>query len=381
MSVSATAGNAAPLSARRRARLRVFKLMMVVVAILFVEAFCGLFYKKLLSEPERAAVAPIRANAYSRAIQQPHPYTLITLSPGRSNDGYRQINDRGFRSSEVAMPKPPGRFRIFCLGGSTTYGTSVADPAKTYPAQLQAYLREKSGNPDIEVINAGISYACSFEVLSTFLYRVLPLEPDLVVVDASINDVEPLLMPEYAEDYTHWRQNWTAPSAPFWLRAALMSPTFSILYAKIAKPHTKAASYQKAKLNVHYLDKLDVSSEVLARKPTAYRRNLENLVLVAKGRGIKVMLANARNRDTQPHIERVYEMHREVTSDLSKTYGVAVCDFHSLGMRIPKSHFVNIRGGSDPNHLDAAGERMKAEIFGDTLLKSFPEALRRAAPE
>ncbi len=73
--------SAAPLSKRRRARRRLFKLLSVVVCYMFVEAFCFLLYTKILSPAERGAISPIRNNTYHLINNLPHPYTLITLNP------------------------------------------------------------------------------------------------------------------------------------------------------------------------------------------------------------------------------------------------------------------------------------------------------------
>jgi lysophospholipase L1-like esterase len=369
----------AQLSRKRAHRRKLFKLLSFVACYVALELVCALLYKRILSPAERGGISPLRNNTYNRINNIPHPYTLITLNPESRDYGEVQNNSLGFRSPETTVPKPPGVFRIFCLGGSTTYGTSVHKPEQAYPAQLGDFLRERTGNPKIEVINAGISYASSFEVLSTFLYRVLPLEPDLVIVDASLNDVEPLLLPDYAEDYTHWRRNWVRPAAPPWLRLALHSPMFSFFYAKLAQPHTQAASYQKTLLNVHNLESLELSPAVKARKPTAFRRNMENLILVAKGRGIKVMLVTGKNKKPIPHVDWVLALHRQVDEELSKKYDVPVCDFYHRA-QIADDHWVNAGGEPDINHLDAAGERLKAELIGGDVLSHFGSEIDRRAP-
>ncbi len=56
-------------------------------------------------------------------------------------------------------------------------------------------------------------------------------------------------------------------------------------------------------------------------------------------------------------------MHREVSDDLSKKYGVPVCDFHGRA-KIDDAHWVNAKGEPDINHLDLVGERQKAELIG-----------------
>ena len=57
----------------------------------------------------------------------PHRYVGFIPTPG-----FREKEERhdplGFRGRSFPQHKPPGEFRIFCLGGSTTYTSMVADP-------------------------------------------------------------------------------------------------------------------------------------------------------------------------------------------------------------------------------------------------------------
>jgi lysophospholipase L1-like esterase len=382
MSVASPAGSPAALAVRaqrRRARPLWFKVAILAFSYLLLEAGSALVYKLALTDPERAAIYARRADSFATTVQIPHPYTLIALNPRGIAYGRPQMNRLGFRSPETTVARPPGTARIVCLGGSTTYGTSVERPDQAYPAQMQEYLRRQLGRDGVEVLNGGISYGCSFEILSTFLYRVLPLDPDIVVVDCSINDIEPLLLPDYAEDYTHWRQNWAAPTIAPWLRVALHSPFVSVLYAKVARPHARAISYQKQKVDVLNIETLPLTPEIRARKATAYRRNIENLLLVARGRGIRVLLVTPKARFERPHFAWVFAQHRAILAELSRRYDAPLCDFYSR-FRLADEHWVDIRGNPDPVHLDAYGERLKGELVGADLLTHFGDVLRDQGP-
>jgi len=358
------------LSPHRRARRRVFVAVILVACYLLLEGVCVFVYKLGLTKAERGAISPLRHNAFETITWTPHPYTLITLNPKSKDYGLTQINSLGFRSPETSVEKLPGVVRIVCLGGSTTYGSSVPKPEQAYPAQMQEFLRQKTGHVKIEVLNGGIPYASSFEVLSTFLYRVLPLEPDLVVVDASLNDVEPLLHPTaYREDYTHWRQNWVYPGSPLGLRIALHSPFISILYAKLVQPHEQASSYQVYQIDAHNLQSMELTSEIKSRQPTAFKRNLGNLILVAQGHGIKVLLVNAKNLRPRPHVDWLLELHRQVMNDLARQYRVPVSDYFKR-FQGPPEHW------TDNNHLDEVGERLKAELVGGDVLAHFGNLLK-----
>ena len=80
--------------------------------------------------------------------------------PDKQSDHF--INSHGFRGPEISEDKPSNTFRVFVVGGSTTYGSGVND-ANTITALLQKKFDEKNQNQTVEVINAGFSAAKSLD--------------------------------------------------------------------------------------------------------------------------------------------------------------------------------------------------------------------------
>jgi len=66
------------------------------------------------------------------------------------------INSDGFRGSEITKIKPENTYRIFVIGGSTTFGTGVTDD-QTVPSYLQKLFDDTGIDFHIEIINAGIA--------------------------------------------------------------------------------------------------------------------------------------------------------------------------------------------------------------------------------
>ena len=110
-----------------------------------------------------------------------------------------RTNNAGFRDREVAMPKPPGLFRILCIGGSTTAEGETND--LTYPAFLDRKLREHFPPNSVEAINCGIFALHSFGELERFP-DYLALEPDVIVHYNFVNDL------------TYDLPNWLKPANP-----------------------------------------------------------------------------------------------------------------------------------------------------------------------
>jgi len=98
-----------------------------------------------------------------------------------------------FNRQSFLRDKPPDAYRVFCLGGSTTYGRPY-DDRTSFPGFLRAFLPEMDPSRQWEVINAGgISYASyRIDVLARELAQY---QPDLFVLYAGHN--------EFLEDRTY----------------------------------------------------------------------------------------------------------------------------------------------------------------------------------
>ena len=91
-----------------------------------------------------------------------------------------------FNAQRFSANKAPRTFRIFCLGGSTTYGRPYNDHT-SYVGWLRELLPLADDRRQYEVINAGgISYA-SYRVAS-LMDELCGYEPDLFVVYMGHNE-------------------------------------------------------------------------------------------------------------------------------------------------------------------------------------------------
>ena len=106
------------------------------------------------------------------------------------------INSEGFRGKE--LQKNPD-YRIFVIGGSTTFGAGATSDHTTIPGYLQQLVSEDFGNYDVEVINAGIPHAYSFSEKNLIKDKLLRYDPDLLIVYDGWNDLE--------HDYDHYEDS------------------------------------------------------------------------------------------------------------------------------------------------------------------------------
>jgi hypothetical protein len=105
------------------------------------------------------------------------------------------INTLGFRGQERAASLTAGVRRVIVTGDSITFGIGVND-GEAFPEQLQRQLVEQ-GMPnasdapdarDIEVWNAGVPGYAMADHLGLLRRRLLPLHPDLILLQLSRND-------------------------------------------------------------------------------------------------------------------------------------------------------------------------------------------------
>ncbi|KPK23678.1 MAG: hypothetical protein AMJ61_15365 [Desulfobacterales bacterium SG8_35_2] len=91
-----------------------------------------------------------------------------------------------FNQQSFPLEKAPGTFRIFCLGGSTTYGRPYND-ITSFAGWLRELLPAADRNKNWEVINAGgISYA-SYRA-AHLMEELINYQPDLFIIYTGHNE-------------------------------------------------------------------------------------------------------------------------------------------------------------------------------------------------
>ena len=103
-----------------------------------------------------------------------------------------RINDLGYRGADFPREKPAGELRVLAVGDSFTYGDFVDDD-ETLPRRLEMGLRLRCEAP-VQVINAGIG-GTTLVTHTAMVKRALPLDPDVVLLTFSENDVFDLAGP------------------------------------------------------------------------------------------------------------------------------------------------------------------------------------------
>ena len=97
-------------------------------------------------------------------------------------------NSYGLRTPEFEKEKPDNTFRIFTLGGSTTWGAGTSDD-ETWPVHLQKIINEKITDKEIEVINGGFPGGTTESEYGSIKNKLLLFDPDLIIMYDGWNDI------------------------------------------------------------------------------------------------------------------------------------------------------------------------------------------------
>ncbi len=136
------------------------------------------------------------SNGQPVGLYESHSGARPRLKKGARLDGFRysvSINAIGFRGPELQSPKPKNGFRVWCIGGSTTFDIYAPSDDKAWPAQLGQLIQEKHPELAVEVINAGIPGEIirgSIDDVAAFAEEI---QPDVIILYHGPNDMQKIL--------------------------------------------------------------------------------------------------------------------------------------------------------------------------------------------
>lgn len=342
----------------------------VIVPLLLLELGLRFWVMNFGTEQDRVAYVYSADEISARTLRfRGLPYVNYGLSPD-----YPGHNSLGYRGPEIQIPKPDGTFRIVALGGSTTYGILLDDWREAYPAQLEQVLRDTYGYEQVEVINSGVPAYTTWETLVNFEFRVLDLQPDLVIVYHAINDLGARAMP--SESYRGIPGN-----AGIWqLEALNLGP--STLYRYLAvnlgtmtNPNNIRSllrAYEQAGRECcENLSDEETAARFRANPPIYFERNLRSLVAAAQAHEVEVVMSswayfpdetpNGENLLAQPYRQEAIAEHNAATQRVAEAAGVA---FYDLYTHMPYNRDFWFGDGM---HMTASGAHEQARQYAAFL--------------
>ena len=219
----------------------------------------------------------------------------------------------GLRLVESTAPKPADVFRIFCLGGSTTF--------RGYPSTLQETLEEEfaAHGLRLEVVDAADVSWTSAESLINFAIRCLPYEPDAVIVYHAVNDCWPAFGMTWRPDYTHWRKRLVPHHTQWWDHLPQLFD-HSAAFVQLRSWFEIPARYETWKYAMmRYVPDFD-NDPYHGLDP--FRRNISSLLAIARANNIPVLLSTQVYNVEEPR-KRLVEAVRQandITRALTKQH-------------------------------------------------------------
>ena len=193
---------------------------------------------------------------------------------------------RWFNEQRFLRAKPSGTYRIFNLGGSTTYGRPYDDTA-SFSGWLRELLPRLDSKRRFDVINAGgISYA-SYRV-AVVMEELARYEPDLFIIYTGHN--------EFLEERTY-RTLVETPRLVTGLGAAasrtrLYSVVHGLVRAKRSEASPTVLGAEVDPLLEHSVGPSDYTrdDELRERAIAHFRFNLDRMIDIARSAGAEVLL-------------------------------------------------------------------------------------------
>jgi lysophospholipase L1-like esterase len=301
----------------------------------------------------------------------PHPYLVYSPTPNYKK-GQTSHNSLGYRNDEFPLEKPKNVFRIVALGGSSTYDVSIDDNQKIFTAQLEKLLKEQYGYQNVEVINAGVPGYNSWEMLTNLEFRVLDLDPDLVIIYEGTNDVHARMVEpsSYRGDDSGRRQPWHVPQVPAWEHSTFLR-TLSRMMNFTRQVSVDDFTSSPTFLSWPYeyrLNEIELSpAGILEKNPPIYfQRNLENMIAIANEHGIEVLFSTwayspyLNDYASKDYYQQGFQENNEVVKEVANLHHVALFDFAAV---MPQ----DANYWADGRHVNEAGALEKATLFAEFI--------------
>jgi lysophospholipase L1-like esterase len=375
---------------KKKGQNLLLSVLTVFITFVVLEGAMRIWINHLAGERRFLKYASLRQLQKKKQIKpryMPHRYLGHALTPNYVK-GENKHNALGYRSDEIPLAKPKGQYRIVCMGGSTTYTTEVENYRKSYPYLLEEKLKE-AGYTNVQVINAGVGSWTTWESLINFETRILELEPDMIIIYHSVNDIllrlvwppeaycgdnsgsinpVKMAMPSIFEYSTLLRY--------MMIRLGMIKPHSSIDRQLDSTPSTYyAAEFHNQKVKHTYPDgifKTVSAKEMLAANPPKYfRRNLEHILLIAHYRKIKTVLATFAYSPlfkdepavaSEEFISAFDEM-TDVVQSVAREMDAHLFDFANV-FPVDKRYY------ADGLHVSEEGAILKARLFAEYIIEN-----------
>jgi lysophospholipase L1-like esterase len=222
------------------------------------------------------------------------------------------------------------------------------------------------------VINAGVPGYNTWEMLGNLEYRVLDLDPDLVIIYENTNDVHArMVVPSaYTSDDLGRRQAWQVPHVDWWEHSAalrIVSRALNITRQISIDDFVSAPTYMswpyESRLEDANLDPAEILRE---NPPIYYRRNLENMIAIAEEHHVQIMFSTwayspyLHDYAAEDYYQQGFRENNDVVKDVAAGHDIPLFDFASV---MPQDAIY----WADGRHVNEQGALVKARLFAEYI--------------
>ena len=191
-----------------------------------------------------------------------------------------------FKPSLFKKEKNPELFRVFCLGGSSIFGTPYQMTCNI-PGMVRRQLRHLFPNREIEVVNFGAS-AINSHVIKQFAVELVQFQPDLILIYMGHNEF-------YGPDgvgATYLEKNFsTLTSLKHQLRKVRTYKLLKRWLETSISPKT-ADSEKNLMREVSQGSEIDLASADAKRVFRSFQNNLEDIIEIFRRNNIAVIISD-----------------------------------------------------------------------------------------
>jgi lysophospholipase L1-like esterase len=199
-------------------------------------------------------------------------------------------------------------------------------------------------------------------------FRVLDLDPDLVIIYEGTNDVHARLVEPsaYRGDDTGRRQAWQVPHVALWEHSALlrivsrmMNITRQVGVDDFVSSPTYLSWPYESRLREDNLDPTEILKE---NPPIYFRRNLENMIAVAQEHNTKIMFSTwayspyLNDYASESYSQQGFQENNTVVKEVATSHHIPLFDFVEV---MPQ----DAKYWADGRHVNEAGALIKAQLF------------------
>ena len=137
--------------------------------------------------PGTAAVDQLTSPCWQSHHQLKPLQAITTQQPDTGETVALKTNSFGLRGPEIAVPKPPGVYRIVCLGDEHILALG-SQQSQTLCERLRESLQLRT-QFSVEVVNAGVPGYCPLLSYLQVKHSLLALQPDLLILNLDMSDI------------------------------------------------------------------------------------------------------------------------------------------------------------------------------------------------